>query len=134
MARQPNKSNYLFLAGAGIAVILASLLILGLSKNGFSKTDFNKCAAFPVDSYLDGYALWSNTDYVISGVFQNILLQQQGSDCTLCSITTDEKKVTLPVIFTPSASKTPLHREQKIRVKVRVQDDGSIIASDCVIQ
>jgi len=134
MARQPIKNNYLLLLGVGIAVILASVVIFAFGKNAFSKSDFTQCTAFPLDSYLDGEALWSNTDYVISGVFQNILLKQKGSDCALCSIITDDKKVALPVIFTSTASKTPLQREQRIRVKVRIEDDGRIIASDCLIQ
>jgi hypothetical protein len=133
MARQP-KRNYLFILGVGVAVIVASLITVGFSKKSFSKSDFNKCVAFPVESYLEGEALWSNTYYVITGTFQNILLKQKSSDCTLCSVVIEDKKIPLPVIFTPSAAKTPLQREQKIKVLVRVEDNGRIIASDCVIQ
>lgn len=134
MARQPKKNNYLFLLGGVVAFVVASLLTLGLAKKPFSKNDFSKCVAFPVESYLEGEALWSNTDYVIAGTFQNILLKQKSSDCTLCSVVTEDKKIPLPVIFTPSAAKTPLQREQKIKVLVRVEDNGRIVASDCVIQ
>jgi hypothetical protein len=134
MARQPKKNTHLFIAGAGIITIIAMLSFLGFSKKAFSKSDFNKCTAFPVDSYLDGDALWSNADYVIEGTFQNILLKQSSSESTLCSILTEEKKIPLPVIFTTEATKSPLQREQKIKVKVRVEDDGRIIASECAIQ
>ncbi len=134
MARQPIKNNYLFILGIGVAVIVASLLTVGFSKKSLFKSDFNKCVAFPVESYLEGEALWANTEYVIEGTFQNILLKQKSSDCTLCSVVTEDKKIPLPVIFTPSAAKTPLQREQKIKVLVRVEDNGRIIASDCVIQ
>jgi hypothetical protein len=134
MARQPQKDNILFILGGGIAVVIAFLITLGFAKKSFSNNGFNKCVAFPVESYLEGEALWSNTDYVIVGTFQNILLKQKSSDCTLCSVVTEDKKIPLPVIFTPSAAKTPLQREQKIKVLVRVEDNGRIIASDCVIQ
>jgi hypothetical protein len=134
MARKPQRNNYLFIVGVGVAVIVAFLLTLGVAKESFSKNDFNKCVPFPVESYLEGEALWSNTDYVITGTFQNILLKQQSSDCTLCSVVTEEKKIPLPIIFTPSAAKTPLQREQKIKVLVRVEGNGRIIASNCMIQ
>jgi hypothetical protein len=134
MARRPQNKSSLLIAGAGIAVIIALVSFLGFSKKAFSKGEFNKCAAFPVDSYLDGDTVWSNADYVIEGTFQNILLKQQSSDSTLCSVVTDDKKIPLPVIFTLTATKNPLMREQRIKVKVRVEDDGRIIASDCMIQ
>lgn len=133
MSRQPKNNR--FFAAAAIAVIAVALLaVLGFSRSGVSRKGFNGCPAFPVDSYVEGDSLWSNTDYVISGTFQNILVKRQGSDCTLCSILTDDKKIPLPVIFSPSATKTPLQREQRIKVKVRVEDTGKIIASDCMIQ
>ena len=90
--------------------------------------------AFPVDSYLDGDSMWANTEYIIEGTFQNILLKQKSSDSVLCSVATAEKKIPLPIIFTSSASKTPLQREQRIKVKVNVEDDGRIVASDCILQ
>ena len=134
MARQPQKNNILLILGGGVAVVIAFLITVGFAKKSFSNNGFNKCVAFPVESYLEGEALWSNTDYVIAGTFQNILLKQKSSDCTLCSVVTEDKKIPLPVIFTPSAAKTPLQREQKIKVLVRVEDNGRIVASDCVIQ
>ncbi len=134
MTRQPKKNTHLVITGAGIVAIIAIGSFFGFSKKAFSKSDFNKCAAFPLDSYLEGDALWSNADYVIEGTFQNILLKQGSSECTLCSILTEDKKIPLPVIFTSEATKSPLQREQKIKVKVRVEDDGRIIASECVIQ
>jgi hypothetical protein len=134
MARQPKKTSSLFIAGAGITLIISLVSVLVFSKQAFSKGDFNKCAAFPVDSYLEGDAVWSNTDYVIEGTFQNILLKQRSSDSTLCSVVTGEKKIPLPIIFTSAATKAPLLREQRIKVKVRVEDDGRIVASDCMLQ
>jgi hypothetical protein len=134
MARQPKKNTHFFIAGAGIVAVVIIFCLFGFSKKAFSKGNFNKCAAFPVDSYLDGDALWSNADYVIEGTFQNILLKQGSSESTLCSIVTDDKKIPLPVIFTIEATKTPLHREQRVKVKVRVEDDGRIIASECAVQ
>ena len=134
MARQPQKPSNLLIAGASVVAIVAIAILFGGSKKIFSKSDFNKCVVFPVESYLDGDAVWSNTDYVIEGTFQNILLKQRSSDSTLCSVVTDDKKVPLPIIFTSAASKSPLLREQKIKVKVHVEDDGRIIASDCMIQ
>jgi len=134
MARQNKNINYRFLSVAGLAVVLFLVFGISLSKKAFSKVDWSKYPEFPVESYLDGDTLWSNTDYVLEGTFQNILLQQQGSDRVLCSVITDNKKIPLPVIFNPSSVKTPLQRQQKIRAMVRVDDDGRIIASDCVVQ
>ena len=134
MARQPQKKSNLIVVGAGIAIFIGVVSFLGFSKMAFTKGEFNKCAVFPIDSYLDGDAVWSNTDYVIEGSFQNILLKQRSSDSTLCSVVTEEKKIPLPIIFTPTATKAPLMREQRIKVKVRVEDDGRIIASDCMVR
>jgi hypothetical protein len=132
MARQPKKTTHFYIVGAGIIIVLFSFF--GFSKKAFPKGDFNKCLVFPVDTYLDGDALWSNADYLIQGSFQNILLKQRSSEATLCSIITDEKKIPLPVIFTPQSTTMPLQREQRIKVKVHVEDDGRIVATDCAIQ
>jgi hypothetical protein len=134
MARQPQKTTHLYIIGAGIVIFIALVSFFGFSKKAFSKGDFNKCVVFPVDTYLDGDALWSNADYLIQGSFQNILLKQGSSEATLCSIITDEKKIPLPVIFTPQSTKIPLQREQRIKAKVHVEDDGRIVATDCAIQ
>jgi len=134
MARQNKNINYRFLSVAGLAVVLFLVFAISLSKKAFSKFDWSKYPEFPLESYLDGDTLWSNTDYVLEGTFQNIILQQQGSDRVLCSVITDNKKIPLPGIFNPSSVKTPLQRQQKIRTMVRVDDDGRIIASDCVVQ
>lgn len=133
MARNPKNNRFILAAGI-LGVAFLALVIFGLSAVGVSKAGFNKLPVFPVDSFIDGDSMWSNTDYVINGTFQNILVRQQSSDCTLCSILTEDKKIPLPVVFTPSACKTPLQREQKIKAKVRVDDSGRIVASDCQIQ
>jgi hypothetical protein len=76
MARQNKNINYRFLSVAGLAVVLFLVFGISLSKKAFSKVDWSKYPEFPLESYLDGDTLWSNTDYVLEGTFQNILLQQ----------------------------------------------------------
>jgi hypothetical protein len=134
MARQSKLSPPLLMTGAVIVAVFVIVSFFAFSKKAYSKNNFNKCPAFPADSYLNGDALWSNSDYVITGSFQNILLQQRVSDSTLCTVAIEDKKVPLPVIFTASAAKIPLQREQKIKVLVHVEDDGRIVATDCVVE
>lgn len=120
--------------GLALICIISVTAILSSGKKGFSKKNKNKCVAFPTQSYLEGDALWSNADYVIEGTFQNILLKDKKSDSTLCSIITADKKIQLPIIFKDSLMETPLQKEQKIKVLVNVEEDGRIIAGDCIAQ
>ncbi len=127
MARQNKKNDYVIMLGVG------AVLVIAVAAFAFKKNNFDRYPSFPIENYLEGDSSWSDSDYVIKGIFQNILVKQDG-DCMLCSITTGDHKVQLPVIFKTGASKRPLQREQRIQVKVKVRDDGGIVASDYIIQ
>ena len=130
MVRQANYKKHLLVMVIVITLLFGSGGIFLFIHKG----EFEKCQPFPTESYLRGDAVWSNVDYVISGTFQNTLVQAEDSPGNLCSVVTETNKTPLPVIFQPSANKQAPEREQKIKVKVQVKEDGAIVASDYMLQ
>jgi hypothetical protein len=127
--RNIKNSNPYLIGSLGAAILLALVIAFFFPRKAFSN-----CPSFPVNTYLSGDSVWTSSDYVISGSFQNILSKKKDSEAIVCSIVTDEGKVPLPVILLPNSCKTPLQKEQRVRAKARVQDDGRILVSECVIQ
>ncbi len=133
MAREskPNKS----VISISVACSIAVLAIILISRNIHSKSELSPLTPFPTQSYLDGGALWHNADYGMKCSFHNILVQpKNGGGALMCSVIDDDKKLQIPVILTANAAKNPLQTDQKIILKVRVHEDGSIVATDCAIQ
>lgn len=128
MARKP-KNKSLLISGAVVFFIL--IISSFLFSSAIFKDNFSKLPAFPTDSYLDGDPLWGKCEYLIKGEFQNILIQPTSKNTVLCSILNGDKKIPIPVIIPEKATKQPLQREQKVKLKVIVQEDGRIIAKDC---
>ena len=116
-----------------IGFILAGVFILSLIIIT-SQDRFSNLSAFPEEGYLNGDNLWGNSTYLIKGTFQNILIPPSVSGAVLCSILSDEKGNVLPVIIPEKAAKHTYQREQKIKLKVYIDQQGRIIAKDSDVQ
>lgn len=127
--RNVNISNPYLFGGIFVVITLTCAVVLLFPRKAFSHYP-----PFPVNSYLNGDSLWTSSDYVISGSFQNILSKKKDTGTMLCTIVTDENKLPLPVILLPNSCKVPIQKEQRVRAKAKIDDDGRIMISECVIQ
>ena len=128
MARKRKNTNaYYYFAVCSVTGLLLALAII----KALSNSD-PKCPPFPYEAYLNGDPMWTKQDYFITGKFQYILLKTSSGDDTLCSITVCDKNLSLPVIFKPSALTVAPQRDQKIKLKVQVEDNGRIVAHNCI--
>jgi len=99
-----------------------------------SQDRFSNLPAFPEEGYLNDDNLWGNTAYLLKGTFQNILIPPSASGAVLCSVVSDEKGNVLPLIIPEKAAKHTYQREQKIKLKVYLDQQGRIIAQDSEVQ
>jgi hypothetical protein len=126
MARRNHTKGNLLKPGifAAIGILLCGVAIFLIFGSGSS---LGKLPPFPVQSYMDGGNLWSAEDYALSGKVDNVLLRSDDRSTYLVSIRPNESDFVVPVIFeTESTGGTPVHREQKLLLKVHLGSSGEI--------
>ena len=121
-----------------IAIALIPLLLVaGAGGFAFSNANrnshFRNLPEFPVAEYRQGDPLWDNSAYLLRGTLDNIILESKNCKNRLVAITANGTASPLPVIVPAKAAKSPLQRQQKLSLKVKVDSTGRIIASDCAI-
>lgn len=81
---------------------------------------FANLPAFPIDSYMEGKALWSHEDYKVEGRVDNVLLRSTSGETLLVSIQPIGSSLRLPVLLERKGGKVPVQREQNLVLKVNL--------------
>lgn len=116
----------------GILGGIAALLLIGVGSFLLLKKDdsFSKLPGFPVDAYLKGENLWSNSDYILSGRVDNVIYRSRDLQRIIASIQPSESRLRLPlVIETPPGSKS-IQLEQELLLKVTLGPNREIICRE----
>lgn len=103
---------------------LLAALLLASAAVAFSllrkPNQFARLPAFPVDTYMEGKALWNYEDYKVEGRVDNVLLRSTDGKTLLVSIQPVGSSVRLPVLLARNGGKVPVQREQNLLLKVNL--------------
>ena len=112
-----------------ILALLAGLLLLsGAAAFVLLRTpnQFASLPAFPIDSYMEGKALWSHEDYKLEGRVDNVMLRSANGETLLLSIQPTGSSLRLPVLIDRKGGKVPVQREQILVLKVGLGQSSQI--------
>lgn len=101
---------------AGLVLVSGAVAFVLLRK----PNQFANLPAFPIDSYMEGKALWSHEDYKVEGRVDNVLLRSTSGETLLVSIQPIGSSLRLPVLLERKGGKVPVQREQNLVLKVNL--------------
>jgi hypothetical protein len=115
--------------GWGFVSTIVAAMSLGALGILLFQTKFDRYARlpeFPVESYLEGKGMWSGDFFRIAGTVKNILHQNEEDGTLLVSIEMEETGRIVPVLVTRDTNRTPLSRNQQLKMEVAVDPKSRI--------
>jgi hypothetical protein len=87
---------------------------------------YARLAEFPIESYLDGKAMWSGDFFRIVGTVENVLHQNEEDGILVVSMEMEGTGRIVPVLVKREENQTPLSRNQQLKMEVAVDPKDRI--------
>lgn len=119
-----------------ISSIVVSLLAIGAAALVLLKSSkaFPNLPEFPVDSYMEGSALWVSDECRMEARVDNVILPSTDGQKLLISVQPKGSGYRLPILISKNGATKPIQREQQLVLKVSTSADRQLRCTEYEVQ